>query len=146
MLVVPQLDLDSIVERLKAECPVLREVAGSVALELAYKSNVWPAPCAYVLVDNEGRAGENESGTGYAQEVPCMFAVAIVARNVGDPNGAGAHGDLQPVRVQVMSALCNWKPEWAANPIEFDSGKVADRAPGLLFWEDKFRTSFYLEA
>lgn len=140
------MDLDSIVERLKASVPALREIGGSATLDAAVKANRFAQPAAYVLPRKESGA-ENEIGpNGYSQLVKTSFSVVLVVKNVGDARGKKAHGDLQEVRGAVQQALINWKPEWAANPVEFDSGVLAEMDAGVIWWEDVYRTEFYLEA
>lgn len=137
------MDLESIAQRLRERASMLRAVGGSASLDAAYKANRFPEPSAYVLPARHS-AGKNELGSnGFSQLVSAEFAVVLCVKNVADARGSAAHGDLQPVLEEVYAVLLNWQPPWAANPIEMDSGKLADVEPGLLWWEEVFRVEFY---
>lgn len=137
------MDLETVCARLREKAQLLRAVGGSASLDAAYKANRFPEPAAYVLPKGH-RAGENEvASNGFSQLVRARFAVVLVVKNVADPRGANAHGDLQPVLGAVYGALLNWQPPWASNPIEMDSGALADAEPGLLWWEETFRVEYY---
>jgi hypothetical protein len=128
----------SIVQRLRTQCPLLREVHSAL-------SGAVPAqyPAAYVLPLEE-HASPNALLGVHDQRVRALVATEIMVRHAADPAAGGpAHEELEDVRDQAHAALAGFEPEPGARPLDYVEGRVMSYEAGLVVWRDVWATEIY---
>lgn len=138
------MNLQLVIDRLRAQCPGFRLVGGAAELGAAVQSAA-VAPACYVIPQTE-RAGEPEDLDATFQIVEIEFAVVIVSRLARQGAGQEAVADIETLRAAVRAALFGWWPDGMQSPVEFAAGSLIDFKPGELWWQDAWRTSLAIEA
>ncbi|MEI6745538.1 MAG: hypothetical protein WCL34_06210 [Methylococcaceae bacterium] len=136
------MNIQEVIDRLKSECPLLKSrVAGAADYDLALEQNTFLTPCAYV-VELSNKADSNQVMNGVAQTITVQIGVMVIISNQRDGTGKAAHDDLQPTRLEIMTALCGWKPSAADIPIEYLAGRSEGSFDLNRFWADVFTTDY----
>lgn len=117
------------------------------AAELATLVDQPPAlPAAYVYLADEA-SGENERMSGsVSQLVHADVAVVIITGNIADATGRAAAADLRLLVNSVRGSLIGWQPDGTTDVMTHVSGTLVKAKAGVLWWEEKFATSYLLEA
>lgn len=61
-------------------------------------------------------------GRRYSDEINYTVGIVPVVKNVADATGEAAHKALEPLRLEIMQALCGWKHEAMSYPVVYRSG------------------------
>lgn len=139
------LDLTHVVNRLKAQCPLLENrvyetVAGNdAALEF------YGAPAAFVFLAAD-QSQDNQKIKGVLQPHGNGIAVRLSVRKAITQADKLSGADAQTIRLcrqQILTALLGWKIPGAATPMEHSTGELTDRER-YLTWDDTFNTTDYL--
>jgi hypothetical protein len=128
----------SIVQRLRTQCPLLREVHSAL-------SGAVPAqyPAAYVLPLDE-RAEPDALLGAHDQRVRALVATEIMVRHAAEPAAGGpAHEELEDVRDQVRAALAGFVVAEGARPLDHVEGRMMSFEAGLVVWRDTWATEIY---
>jgi hypothetical protein len=132
--------LSPVVDRLKAQCPGLRQVL--LALEGAQPGGY---PAAYVLPLAED-AEHDELLEAHAQRITVRFGVELMVKHAAQAaSGGPAHETLEALRDEIKAALAGWEPGAGFTPVDFAAGRLMDFAGGIAVWRDEFTTAHYLE-
>lgn len=138
------MDLQPVIDHLRATLVGLRQIGGSADLDAAIEGAV-ATPSAFCLPLGEGATGTGMSGVTH-QRITHRFAVVHVLSNRRDAQGAAALADLKALRDALKAALVGWVPI-AANgePVWFTAGRLLRLdGDGRLWWADEFEyASFY---
>ena len=125
----------------------LRQVAGAADYRAVKALKDFPAPCAYVVLDNEAMqphpAGNAPRGVQVAmgQIVPVVFGVAIAVRNYREQRGAQMKDGLRDVVGRVRGRLLGWVPDVrGGRPCRLQRGYVDDYDDATLLWIDMYQT------
>lgn len=130
--------MSTIVERLRAYCPSLRQVIP--ALTGAVPSQY---PAAYVFPLSE-RADPNALLGAHDQRVRVDIAVEIMVRHAAEAaSGGPAAEQLEDVRDEVRAALAGFVPETGARPLDHVEGRAMSFDAGLVTWRDTWATEIY---
>lgn len=135
------MQLDSIIDRLKAQVSSLRFVGGAADLPTATEE-VKQTPAAFVIPLTE-TATANRDGTGsVTQQITARFGVLLAVQNLRDARGEAALTTLVPVRSAVREALVGWVPVGFEDPAEIVSGRILSLNDRVLWWQDDFASMF----
>lgn len=139
------LDLEWIIARLETEVPTLKLVGGAVDLASA-SASLKQTPSAFVIPSSE-RASGNSTGTMVvSQNNITRFAVVSAVRNLRDPRGGKAQGDLRSVRTNILTALHGWQPDADFDPIEYGGGKLMSFNNQVVWYWDELVTANFLRS
>jgi len=138
---------DSTIARIKAYgANSFRVVSGAADLAAARQDPPKQLPAAFVIVTQED-PGPNSLGTGgLSQHVAATFAVVLCVGNLRDVRGAKAREDLESLRLYLLQALLLWPPASGFDPTEKGRGKLLAFQDQVLWWQDDFRTGYWLNA
>jgi len=140
------MDLDLVIQRLKAMATGLRQVGGTADLDAAIDGA--PAtPAAYVMPLTDD-AQPSATTQVLRQTVLHRFAVVLVVNNRRDANGAAALSDLKPLRAALKTSLLGWVPDaTTGEAVQYGAGRLLRLdANGRLWWSDEFVYQTYLRA
>ena len=136
------MQLEPWLNRLKDECPLLKNRVYGAA-ELAAASPVaMQTPCAFVIPLAEKADGVILAG-GSKQRLVGQVGVVIAIKNVKDTRGEQAHNALDAVRTEILLALCGWKSNGSITPTAFVQGQLAGYDNATLRWNDVFSFTYY---
>lgn len=137
------MNIEPIVTRLQATIPALRDVGGAAEFEAVTATGTPAKPAAYVIPLTDS-ADDPYLGIGAtAQRITATFGVLLIAANhVRGRLGTKALEDLNTLRVAVRQALIGWQPGAAFEPCLFSDGALIDFEPGLIYWQDNYRTAY----
>jgi hypothetical protein len=140
------LDLQPVIDRIKARVPALRQVAGAAGLEAVLEGRgTVTAPAAFVLLREE-RGGEPDTYGAADQVIDALFAVVLLIDRPGDAMGQRAAVELQPLRAAVRQALSGWVFDaQTGEPVLFERGLLLDFGPSRTCWSDEFSLTYYFE-
>lgn len=134
--------LTEIITRLNAECPEISgRVLGSSELASSTTESIIP-PCAFVMPVGK-KYSENKSVGGFLQRVEKRFAVIVCTANYADITGEAANEERETVEAEILAALQDWQPSWAALSIEATDDRIVDYDDSILRWSYFFKTQFY---
>lgn len=139
------MNLSSIVSRIDALCPAFKVVGGAADLDAALTASAPAAPACYVvpLADTTVQT----VGTAFVlQTVEVEFGAIIVLRNTRSSAGSEGLADLDTLRQSLRDALLNHTPTGAVQPITFTHGALFDFKPGLMWWQDGYRTAHHIRS
>lgn len=138
------MDLQPVIDRLRAALVGLRQIGGSADLDAAIEGAV-ATPSAFCLPLGEGATSTGLSAVTH-QRIAHRFAVVHVLSNRRDAQGAAALTDLAALRATLKSALVGWVPNPSnGEPVWFTGGRLLRLdGDGRLWWADEFEyASFY---
>jgi len=132
----------AIAQRLDDNVAALKLVGGAVEFQNAAETNPTATPAAYVIPLEEN-PGPGAAVSIVIQRIAASVGVILVVRNVSDPKGAAAQGDMESLRAAVKAQLLGWQPTDAYDPLERGrSGLLAFR-DGHMWWQDVYTTAYY---
>jgi hypothetical protein len=132
------MDLSFVIDRLKAQAPLLKVVGGAADMEAARPSAVL-IPAAFVVPLADSVTLNPLTGV-HAEVEQWEFGVVLAVANLRDARGAAALTTLAPIRAQVRAALSGWVPDPATGEaVAKKSGRLL-RMDGdaRLWWMDRF--------
>jgi hypothetical protein len=129
-----------IVEKLQQECPSLAGVGEEVSLT-RHLTKPPASPYAWVhsVSDSSGRA-RLASGR-HSQRTETTFGVLIYIGIDPVATDGSAAKSLEEIRSEIRTALCGYQITADHEPIEHQSGDLADLSAGVLFWSDLYTTA-----
>jgi len=136
----------AIEQRIKAQDTAnnFREVAGAANLRGVLESRV-SAPACYVF-RLRNNPGANTLDIGVSQRVVESYAVVVVTGNKRDARGGDSSDENEALCQQVDTALLNWTPDPAAEPLEYGGGSLVSLAGGTMYWQDIYTTARFRRA
>lgn len=139
------LNLQPIVDQLKAECPLLdNRVSESVSNNDA-AMEFYGSPAAFVYLASD-TSEPNYLLTGIVQAHTSSIAVKLSVRKtqtLSDRLNSTDAATLRGVREQVLTALLGFRPAGTEKPLEHQSGELTE-TERYLVWTDTFTTNDYL--
>ena len=140
------MDLEFVINRLKAETSGIRAIGGAADFDAALASNV-VLPAVYVIPLGDFADWMEHTGS-YDEAEQIDFGVVIGVSNLKDTTGAAAQQSLAPVRLQVRKALAGWVPDDnTGEPIRKVSGRLLRLdGDGRLWWMDRFQFKTYFRS
>lgn len=141
------MNLDNIIAEIRARCSVFGgRVAGAAQFKHLDQSTNFPVPAAFVIpMDDE--AGEQQSKSGYRQEVREAFAVVAVISNTPDERGqASVNQARDSVREQLWRCLLGWVPEPECDVIVYEGGAVLSIDRSRLWYQYEFSSAMTIGA
>ncbi len=136
--------VQSIRERLAAELEGTFAIVEG-AIELAsLKGRPTALPAAYVITAREA-SDDNALMGSVRQLVQADILVVIVTDNLSDPRGQAAGDDIEGLKAKVRRALIGWEPDGAEDVITHVSGLLSAARDNVVWWEETFATSYFLE-
>lgn len=133
------MNLQTIVDRIKAQCPGFKVVGGAAEFDIALQGA--PAsPACYVVPQSE--SVDSSTATAFIlQTITVDFSIFYAVRNVKSSAGQEGIADLETLRASVRTAIMGWQPATATKPITFAGAALLDFQPGLMWWQDGFTTA-----
>lgn len=138
------MQLDFVIERLKAQVPGLKAVGGAADLDAALTGAV-AVPAAFVIPLSDDSALQPHTGS-YDETDRWEFGVVLALANLRDARGEAALASLAPMRAAVRAALAGWAPDEATGePVTKGRGQLLRfDGDGRLWWIDRFSwTTFF---
>lgn len=118
-------------------------VAGAVALA-AVKDRPNNMPAAFVIPLNQ-TSGGNQRGTGGMLQVTAAdIGVVIIFEQLAAPLGDPAADELEALMGWVRGQLVGFEIE-DCDPIEHIEGELVKARSGVVWWQERFGTSFIQE-
>lgn len=139
------LDLSTIVDRLKAECPLLQNRAFETVASNDAALELYGSPAAFVYLANDA-SEPNVILSGLVQAHSNGIAIKLSQRKtqtLTDHTNASDAQQLRLLRQQVLTALLGFKPTGAEKPLEHVSGELTE-TDRYLVWTDTVSTQDYL--
>lgn len=138
------LALTTLVDRLKAQVPALKRVAG-VADLVAAKGSFTAFPAAYVIPERES-ASPNALHGVHDQQIVEAFTVLHLVKNAKDATGLAAQGDLKALVDATRAALKGWQPTVNHTPADLVQGGPLELTDQILYWPETYQTTTYLRS
>jgi hypothetical protein len=143
-------DVQPVIERLAANVPALRKVAGAADYATLTRLQDFTPPCAYVLLAREAaetiHTGDATPGSQISvrQAVPASFGVVVAVRNYREQMGAQSAETLLPILGAIRKQLIGWIPADCSEPILLKSGSLRDYDRATTVWIDVYTTSHFI--
>lgn len=131
--------LGDVITRIRAQCPGFALVDHVLTSPITY-----PYPTALLApVRNQGQPPLVNIPGGYAQDVVSTFGVYIVVERRQNGVADFGQGTLFDTLCQSLrTALVNWTPPGAVQPLMYAGGEMAPYDQGLVTWRDDYSTIF----
>lgn len=140
------LDIETLIERVRAQVAGLRGVGGAADLDAAMRpgARITP-PMAYVMPLGE-QALARQASSVLRQTVRCQFGVVLVIQALRDAEGREALRALRVLRQALRDALVGWVPDVATGePVIYLGGELVQfEGDGRLWWSDEFQGTAHL--
>lgn len=126
-------------ERIRAQVPELRQVAGAADLGAVKAGRVIP-PAAYVF--EVGRTAQpNTLLMAVYQETRDSYAVVVVVDNRRDARGGDGSDACRLLRDRIATALIGWQPDPESAALEYVGGHLVEFVNQHLYWQEVYRTT-----
>lgn len=126
-------------ERIRAQVPELRQVAGAADLDAIKSGRIHP-PAAYVF--EVGRAAQpNALLMAVHQETRDSYAVVVVVDNRRDARGGDGSDACRLLRDRIATALVGWQPDPEGAALEYVGGNLVEFVNQHLYWQEVYRTT-----
>jgi hypothetical protein len=137
------MDLQPVIDRLKASLTGFKSIGGVVDLDAAI-NGVVAVPAAFVMPLSE-EATANDLLGQTSQRIVSQLGVVLVCSNRRDSTGAAALNDLHSLQMQVRNLLVGWIPDAAtAEPVHLaGSSLMKFDGDGRLWWVERFSIATY---
>lgn len=133
------MNIESWIDRLKDECPGLcGRVMGAAEFAVIGKTESPLTPRAYVVPLTETAKGIPAISRHYSDELVYTVGIVPVVRNVADATGESAHKALEPLRLEIKTALCGWKDEGMSYPVIFRAARLMRFNNQILYYGDVY--------
>ncbi|PCH71936.1 MAG: hypothetical protein COC12_06990 [Rhodobacteraceae bacterium] len=128
--------IDAVVARLKAEVPDLgNRVEEAAFLAKLLSEGRMPQGSTAIVIPTRLQGGKSATGAGFFhQDFTETIAVLLVA-DVHDQTGKRALERLQPLIIEVISALAGWAPGNEIGVFNFSRGALASMSKGRLVYQ-----------
>ena len=139
------LDFSPVVARLKAQCPLFKEIAPATDRADAI-DRVGVMPALYLLDATESGAPNRTSTGVHQQQITETFDLIYVinvlgAVGKGNARSRKATSVRKPFNDQVWSALMGWSWDASVAPLSFVSGQLIVLEASRLIFSQRFETS-----
>lgn len=136
------MNLAPIIAAIDAGCPLLKLVGGAAEFDEA-ADGIKTTPACFVIPLSE-TAGENVLVNGNLQRIDVDFGICLVVKHARKSSGMLA--ELETIRTSVRTALVGktLTTETASQPIRFTGGQLINFQPGLMWWQDGFKTAHHI--
>lgn len=135
--------IQSILDRLQ-ETGTPFAIAGGAAALADVKDAPLAFPAVYVFISDE-RSSENQRMGTILQRTVATIGVIIVTKNVSAINNAAAATDIEVLRRYCRKKLLGFIPTDAEDPMEHAAGELQQALSGVVWFEDAYTTSYYIE-
>ena|SRR5690348_9408302 len=143
-------DAQLVIDRLTANVPMLRKVAGAADYATLTRLQDFTPPSAHVLLARE-RGEPNQPGTGMPgtqvtvrQAVPVTFGVVVAVRNFREQMGAQSAETLRPILGAIRAQIVGWVPPDCSLPCMFQQGGLRDYDRATTLWIDVYSTQHFI--
>lgn len=140
------LDIETLIERVRANVPGLRGVGGAADLDAAMRpgARITP-PMAFVMPLGE-QAQTKQASSVLRATVRCTFGVVLVIQALRDAEGREALRALAALRQALRDALLGWVPDGqTGEPVIYLGGELVQfEGDGRLWWSDEFQGTAHL--
>jgi len=141
------MDLQFVIDRLKAQLSGVRQLGGAADLDSALNGSV-SVPAVFVMPQAE-KAAVTPMSTGLVRQTFAPnWGVIQVVSNRRDAAGAAALTDLASLRQAVRLALVGWVPDTSTGEPVYATGGQLLRLDGesRLWWVDSFELKTYFRS
>lgn len=138
-LSVPLLDLQEVIDRIRAQCPGLTYVEDIIDLGAAQEHQVG-APAVWVLPAPDEAESSDVDAMLVSQTINVSWVILIAIQNYPHTHGAGGSRELRTIRQWLMSALLGWYPTAAERGAWYLRGAPVSYSDNLLWWEESYAT------
>lgn len=137
-----------VIDRLGAQVAAFAGIEGALELADLMGRKILPQrfPWAFVLEVGEDAEPNALAVNALRQRVVQTVGVLIVHKFAGSHAGAETRAALGPVRQAVRDALINWEPTQDFTPMELVRGRLVGMAGGAAFYQQDFRTDWFVRA
>jgi len=136
----------TLINRLVAECSLLKTVGGAADFAAAEQSLRNKTPAAYVVPLTETARPNSSATLVVRQQVTQQFGVIFALSNLRDNRGEKALEDLHQVRQQVFEKLLGWAPPGEQSLMEFGGGRLLEMDNQVVWWQDEFLIDIQLRS
>lgn len=141
-------DVEPVVQRLRAACPLLRLVGGAADLAaVAQPGGVRASPSAFVLLSGAAPHEVKEGSGPLRQDLTVTFSVLLGVTLAGAQGAAGLKAIEAPAK-QVRGALFGWAPPEPAYRRCWSAGEALedfDAKTGVLLYRLDFETEVHIQ-
>lgn len=139
------LDLNHVVNRLKAQCPRLENRVYQTVETNEAALEMFGDPAAFVyLAGDQSESNQLLSGVlqAHGNGIAVRLSVRKSATRTDRLNGADAES-IRQCRQEILTALLGWKIPGAQTRLEHSTGSLTEKDRYLL-WADTFNTTDHL--
>lgn len=127
-----------LVDRLKSQCPLLKDVGGAADFAAAQEGLRNKVPAAFVVPLAEMATRNSAATMVVRQQVTQQVAVILAVSNLKDARGENALNDLHQVREQVFEKILGWAPPGTDSVMEFSGGRLLEMDNHVVWWQDDY--------
>ena len=141
------MDLQFVIDRLKAQLSGVRQLGGAADLDTALNGSV-SVPAVFVMPQAE-KAAVTPMSTGVVRQTFALnWGVILVVSNRRDASGAAALTDLASLRQALRLALVGWVPDASTGEPVYATGGQLLRLDdeSRLWWVDSFELKTYFRS
>lgn len=133
-----------VMHRLKG-VPALRLVGGAADLATARSQKPKAVPAAFVVTSETARPPAGATSGQLIQQVEAAISVVLFVRNVAhQDSGAAARAEMDALIAAVRTALLNWTPDAAFEPVSLRASRDEAYELGELVVQEIYRTTYRL--
>lgn len=135
-----------VVIRLRTDVPALRTVGSTADLASVVEGrqrHALPAAFVHPVADS---AGSNRLSNGVSQRLTHRIGVLLVVPAQSELRAQDAHDVIEPLIVDIRTALVGWQPSAAHEPMTLARGAMVRVAEGTAWWLEELETSVELRA
>lgn len=136
------MDTNPIITRLRSATGAAFKLVGGAADFDAAADALAASPACFVI-EQANSAGENSTCGVITQRVDVHLGVLLAVPMLRDSRGDADKSALEVARAAARGALLGWTPGTPGehDPITYAGGQLLDFTPGLLWWQDSYRTT-----
>jgi len=132
------MQLDPIIEALRARCPVFAtRVAGAAQFRQLEESTQLPLPSAFVIPLDDNPS-ESRAQNSVRQLLEDGFAVVVAVSNTPDEKGQSATASIDALRTALWAALLGWQPAERYDGIVYQGGQLLRLDRARLWYQFEF--------
>lgn len=125
-------------QRIKAECPQFKEVAGAANLQSILDGRI-EVNGLYIFRESVATA-ENKWFGAVIQPFETVFGVVIATKNVRNQRGVDSSDECEILADLVREKLLGWTPSEGYTPTEYRPGGMVGMKNNLYLWKERYRT------
>ncbi|SEC73869.1 phage tail terminator protein [Pseudomonas anguilliseptica] len=132
------MNLDNVIERIRATCPSFAQRVAGAAEFAALPQNAKVALPAAFVIPMDDRAGEQESMNRYRQSLIDRVAVVMVLDNAADRRGQAAVTTVDNLRRELWRSLLLWPPGPEYDGLMYEGGQGLLMDGARLYYQLEF--------